>query len=1103
MNNELEMRNQQELIQSLSLAQHTVYKQYLSEISQYPLVRPSQELLDEKAADCLRFFHLKKFTNKSNEDIFQKLSTVYYASMSLGCSLAVVVDAAGIDEPVNFYLGVRNSNEDEDSRARLSISYRALTNGLKSNFSGSEVEDISAQKEMQTLVDDIFGSHVKHISAVSCVAAVRNKDKTEHKSFIQGLERFVDAMKGNTYTAIFLAEPVTAETQRTIRDGYEKLYSTLSTFRKSSWTFHENSSQAVMNSIAEGISQSIAEGTSETLSHGYNVGVSLGLNGGYSQGETHQQFESKPSGISKAGRVISIAGAAIPIISLAAGAVASVVATPIMGAAIKSCGDKVGQYVGNLGSSMMGNMSGTSIANTLTKSLGLSGGLNAGINKNQANTTSHSTTDTTSKTTTSGTTTTTGTGKTLQLDSINKSVEEMLSRIDEQLKRMQEAEDYGGYNCGAYFMSAKQDTVLLAANSYRALLMGEGSYIESSAINSWNGKENKETVDAIKEYLKRFVHPVFAIPFFNQKPSSLSEVGIYTPTTMVSGLELPLHLGLPTKSVYGLPVLEHAEFGQNVMKMTDWSDNRILPLGCIYHMGQVMKKGTVSLDLDSLTTHTFITGSTGAGKSNSIYHILSELNKQNIPFLIIEPAKGEYKKVLGGICSVYGTNPNFSDLLYLNPFAFPTEQIHVLEHIDRLIEIFNACWPMYAAMPAVLKDAVEQSYEKVGWNLQFSRCEPLVFPNFHDLLEILPQVMNRSLYSDDTKSDYAGALITRVSSLTNGIYGQIFCSGRSLSDEALFQGNVILDLSRIGSSETKALIMGLVVIKLQEYRMALDKMNYQLCHVTVLEEAHHLLRKTSTYQSQEGTNLQGKAVEMLTNSIAEMRTYGEGFIIADQAPELLDEAVIRNTNTKLVLRLPDELDRRIMGTAMALTEPQIKELAKLPCGVGAVYQNDWVEAVLCQCPKFENIRPLYYQGKKDEIAIFEKFFSVAFAIGERKFLSEQEIDYLKDWLHTLREGMDTIQIMSLVLDGESLSPSEQEQLAYNLFGGRDIAKLLLEKYNSKTCIHKVHRKIQSKFGFKDTFLVDYICKSLVKTVAKFVKQEQFEAKYSAYLEKRR
>ena len=125
---------------------------------------------------------------------------------------------------------------------------------------------------------------------------------------------------------------------------------------------------------------------------------------------------------------------------------------------------------------------------------------------------------------------------------------------------------------------------------------------------------------------------------------------------------------------------------------------------------------------------------------------------------------------------------------------------------------------------------------------------------------------------------------------------------------------MIVDLSRVGSSETKSLIMGMLVLKLQEYRMTRSTtLNSPLKHVTVLEEAHNILKRTSSEQTMEGSNLIGKSVEMIANSIAEMRTYGQGFIIADQAPALLDMAVIRNTNTKIIMRLPDFSDRELVG----------------------------------------------------------------------------------------------------------------------------------------------------------------------------------------------
>lgn len=325
----------------------------------------------------------------------------------------------------------------------------------------------------------------------------------------------------------------------------------------------------------------------------------------------------------------------------------------------------------------------------------------------------------------------------------------------------------------------------------------------------------------------------------------------YTPGTIVSGLELPLHLGLPTRSVYGLPVMEHAEFGRNVTEKRVFSvgDGRKINIGKIYHMGQVEKKSEVKLNVAGLTAHTFITGSTGAGKSNTIYKMLEQLNEQDVKFLVVEPAKGEYKDItaFGGKSdvTVYGTNPKVkeTEMLQINPFSFPKE-VHVLEHLDRLVEIFNVCWPMYAAMPAILKDAIERAYEKAGWDMEMSenKYDDNLFPTFKDVYEQIREVLEESEYSADNKGDYTGALVTRLRSLTTGINGLIF-NADEISMEELFDTNVIVDLSRIGSTETKSLIMGLLVLKLQEYRMGASEANQHLKHVTVLEEAHNLLKR--------------------------------------------------------------------------------------------------------------------------------------------------------------------------------------------------------------------------------------------------------------------
>ena len=1095
--NDLQMTNQdlsqrqsmEELANQLTLADHLVYKKYLPELQNYPLVEPSEEMkrmLDVKT--CIKLFQMKELTLKKGEDMLQKLSTVYHSSMALGCSLAVMIDVPADGAPADVYLGVRqNPGRQSIDNRDLAISGDAIEKGMKSNFPGSEVQELH-QEEIDALLEDdngSFGSAQSAIASVSCVAALRDKSKTEDKAFIQGIERFIDAMDGDAYTALFLAEPVTEETQAGIRNGYEELYSALSPFRKTTWSYTENESHAVMETFCSGTSDTVTDGTSSGFSDEQGRNTGFNFNAGMNQGTTNTIGQSHAVTRLRLPSKRTMVGVAAGASILALGAVAASAVFPPAGAAIVSAASTVGAAVkaGPLFGAVVPMVAGHetngtawSTARSIGKSLGF--GMSRGYNTahTDSSTVERSNAHSTNEQHSNGTTDTHGTVRTQQIEVCNKAVEELLTRIDEQIKRTKESEDYGCYSCAAYFLSSRPSKALLAANTYRSLMIGEGSSVESGAVNLW---QDRASVTAMREYLKRFTHPVFARQLWENEADSL----FYTAGTLVSGRELPMHLGLPTRSVHGLPIIEHAEFGRNVPDEA-MPDEDKMNLGKIYHMGKEEAAGLL-LNRQAMASHTFITGSTGTGKSNAVYHLLDEITKNGqTTFLVVEPAKGEYKNVFGNCTDVqvFGTNPRETPLLRMNPFAFP-ENIHILEHIDRLVEIFNACWPMYAAMPAVLKDAIERSYQKVGWDLRNSESEKGIFPTFFDLLDILPGVIEESHYSKDTQSDYVGALCTRVKSLTNGIYGSVLCAEDALSDAEMFDQNVIVDLSRVGSMETKSLLMGILVMKLQEYRMCSSGMNSRLRHVTVLEEAHNLLRKTSAEQSQEGANLQGKSVEMLANAIAEMRTYGEGFIIADQAPGLLDMSVIRNTNTKIIMRLPDEEDRKLVGKSAALKEAQIDELSKLPLGVAAVYQNEWPEAVLCKIeayPMPENA--VYHKPSKMPHEINAEFVFGQLAVGkELEPLSSSEMEQLKLWLkrhETVLKPEDS-RYLERVFAGGVLDEVKTRKAVFDFFGGiGTVVDYCVAAEKSLTPRKEFLEQLQGQYGLKAA-AADWVLNSVI------------------------
>lgn len=954
------MALQHNLQNCLSIVDNEVMKNYVPVLKDCSVVAFDDTLLQEINDDAkyIQFFRITELVYQEDEFSVHKLATVFNALSNKPCTLVLMIKSDGTTN--NFYLGVRsNGNSSTGTMKQL------LEQSLLGLFPGSCTEEYLRE----TLVSDLTDVRVGCISSVTCIADYKQeKESLENKDFIQGLEKFVYGMQGKPFTAICIANNLDHQDLVDARREYERIYTLLSPFADMQYNYALNQSSGVTESDTDGKTESTSTGSSsgvnltETQSKAFQEGVNQaktitktdGKSSSVGVGQSHTDSSSEGThdsvtnttsvgAYAGTGKSIGVnAGGVVAGASINAGITSSVARGKTHGTShTDSVSDSISKNLtfGINSSEAIGRTIGSNRSQTDTRAIGVGTQYSENRGYSLSTNTAH----------TKALAETFGHSQAVTLNVQNKSLKNMLQRLEKQLERLDECESIGMWDFAAYFLGESAAEAETAASMYRSLVSGNQSGLEIAAVNTWI---DEERVEEITKYVTNFIHPVFCYRF--EEGAMLRETFVNA-TALASTNELAIQLGLPRKSVKGLPVIKHALFAQEVLSenAVKSNDNRIF-LGEVNHLGRETET-TVDLDLQSLSMHTFVTGSTGSGKSNTVYQILSQLREKKVKFLVVEPAKGEYKNIFGNRSdvTVYGTNPMLCDLLRINPFSFPKE-IHIYEHLDRLVEIFNVCWPMYAAMPAILKDAIERAYVKAGWDLRrnTNKYSDRLFPNFIDVLQQIDVVMEQSQYSADNKSDYKGALSTRLRSLTNGINGLVFTSNEIPSTD-LFDQNVIVDLSRVGSSETKSLIMGLLVMKLQEHRIATcHTMNAKLNHITVLEEAHNLLKRTSTEQTSESSNLMGKSVEMLTNAIAEMRTYGEGFIIADQSPGLLDMAVIRNTNTKIIMRLPEYSDRELVGRSASLNDEQISELAKLRKGIAAVYQNDWLEAVLCKVRRF-------------------------------------------------------------------------------------------------------------------------------------------------------
>lgn len=811
------------------------------------------------------------------------------------------------DKLISVYKNAYNLNisvaliiESDENGIVLSIAGRCDEHPYLSETLNNSIKANFSGTETVMLETNEIKKHIEKINAnkenVVSISIIPSERDENKEKFVQNIEKLIDEMQGKNWCAVFLAEPVKRDILSKQKNGYEGIYSALSPHSKLSYSYGNNKTTSVNTSTTRNLTKTIGKNITNTRSHSSSNTSGSSYGGGSNSGTSYNYNGYGSSGGSSSNWSEN-----------------------------ESYTDGY-----SFGESIAENFS-ESDSNSIAKGKGESSG------------------------TTENTT----------INYENKSVINLMNIADEQIKRIQLSYSLGAWDTGCYFISNDSAVAMEAASSCMALFSGNNSYVENSHINIWQeSRQQKNEIRKLLDNICYLIHPRMEIC---QEINNEKE--FITPTNMLTGKELPIILDLPNKSVKGVTVVEMAEFARSITyRDSKYIPKRTIDFSSVYFKGKIENE-RVHFNIDLFPSHILITGAAGTGKSYTTYNLLYSLLKKGIKMLVIEPKKGEYKQIFGGYSGmrVYTTDPKIYRMLHINPFQFP-ENISLNSHIEQVMQILNASWSLYAAMPQILKDSIILAYKRCGWDVNNSiwieGINDYKYPTFNDIMDILPDIINKSDYSSDSKGDYKGALITRIKSMTNGINGVIFENSEGISDKVLFDDNVIIDLSDIGSQEVISLLMGVITMKLNEYRQYQRKSgkisghDSELMHITVLEEAHNLLKRTSKEQSQEGANIVGQSVEMISNSIKEMRTYGEGFVIIDQSPTSIDISAVENTGTKIVMGVQTKEAAEELGNALSLNDEQIKELSKLPTGVACVFQRNWLEPALI---KIDSLAEDFYE----------------------------------------------------------------------------------------------------------------------------------------------
>ncbi len=412
---------------------------------------------------------------------------------------------------------------------------------------------------------------------------------------------------------------------------------------------------------------------------------------------------------------------------------------------------------------------------------------------------------------------------------------------------------------------------------------------------------------------------------------------------------------IPRQEVPGYYINHFVEF-----EVAERRSNGNFVIGNIIN-GNKLIDNKYNMDLDDLTRHGLIIGITGGGKTNTSKSLLSTLwNEHNKPFLAIESAKREYWELanLDGFKDLYlftlGSEGKDSIPYRINPFEVIGD-VSLQTHIDYLLSTFKASFELYPPMPYVLETCVYEVYEDRGWDVLrgINTLGRNDFPTLEDLYYKVEIVTDRLGYHNEIQSNVKAALQARINSLRVGGKGAMLDTDKSIPFDILLNIPAVMELEDIGDDEVKAFVIGIVMVQLYEYRRSMLGKTKGLEHLLIIEEAHRLLKNVSSGGG-EDANPRAKAVEFFCNLLAEIRSYGQGILIADQIPTKLASDTLKNTNLKIVHRTVMEEDRQAVGKSMNMTDEQIEHLSALNRGCAAVYSEGDNRPKLVKMPLVKN-----------------------------------------------------------------------------------------------------------------------------------------------------
>lgn len=533
---------------------------------------------------------------------------------------------------------------------------------------------------------------------------------------------------------------------------------------------------------------------------------------------------------------------------------------------------------------------------------------------------------------------------------LDKFAEYAEAATNHHVDRLNHGRNYGFWNTGIYVLGNMPRDVVTVTGMLRSIYSGEETYYEPIRLHLFH--PNSKAVNIVRdrfELLPMIDPDVVKKEGFVYGKDQWHIFGEYYQylSTPINTKELSLVTSLPRRDVPGLRFVKTAvRFANNPAEL----QGDKITLGRIVDTG-IVQSNTYDIDPNSLVRHALVAGSTGSGKSTTCKRILSEILERDVPVMVIEPAKDDYVRwaieqnkhlppekqfqiFMPGVEELDGVK---MEPLHLNPFepaSIKGVKVDLLQHCETFITLLNACLPGEDVVPILIEETAYETIRDVAQmlnrDLEEGAVEPMdSYPRIWDMEIMARQIMAKKQYFQQNKDNLTEILVTRFKYLRRGTRGKILNVFKSVDFDALFSGNVIINVSRLSGSKDKALIMSMLMQALYEYRVSCyvhdpeyrkKAQQNKLMHLTLIEEAHNVLMKPDSHAA--SGNPQRAAADLFGNMLSEVRGYGQGFIVVDQVPTRLIDDAIKNTNYKIVHRLTAPDDQEVMASCMAFRDDQ-------------------------------------------------------------------------------------------------------------------------------------------------------------------------------------